>query len=64
MKRKVNPISRFFVKLLGNEKYQVITIPVFAIVLSLVVGAIVIALLGKDPFAAYGNLLQGSGLLL
>jgi simple sugar transport system permease protein len=27
------------------------------------VGAIVIALLGKDPFAAYGNLLQGSGLL-
>lgn len=63
MKRKVNPISRFFVKLLGNEKYQVITIPVFAIVLSLVVGAIVIALLGKDPFAAYGNLLQGSGLL-
>jgi len=63
MKRKVNPISRFFVKLLGNEKYQTITIPVFAIILSLIVGAIVIALLGKDPFAAYGNLLQGSGLL-
>ena len=63
MKRKVNPISRFFVKLLGKEKYQPITIPIFAILLSLIVGAIVIAMLGKDPFAAYGNLLQGSGLL-
>ena len=63
MKRKVNPISKFFVKLLGNEKYQGITIPLFAILLSLIVGAVVIAALGKDPLAAYGNLLQGSGLL-
>lgn len=63
MKRKINPISKFFVKLLGNEKYQSFTIPVFAIVLSLFVGAIVIVVLGKNPVAAYGNLLQGSGIL-
>lgn len=61
-KRKVNPVARVFTKLLGNEKYQVITIPVFAIVLSLIVGAVVIAALGKDPISAYINLLQGSGI--
>ena len=61
-KRKVNPVTKFFVKLLGNEKYQVITIPVFAILLSLIVGAVVIAALGKDPISAYTNLLQGCGL--
>lgn len=63
MKRKVNPISKLFVKLLGNEKYQSFTIPIFAIVLSLIVGAVVIVVLGKDPISAYGNLLQGSGIL-
>ena len=61
-KRKVNPVTKFFVKILGNEKYQVITIPVFAILLSLIVGAVVIAALGKDPLSAYKNLLQGCGL--
>ncbi len=63
MKRKTNPITKFFVKLLGNEKRQSVTIPVFAILLSLIVGAIVIAILGKNPFSAYGNILQGSGIL-
>lgn len=45
-----------------KEKHQKIAIPVFAIVLSLAVGAVVIAVLGKNPFLAYCNLLQGSGL--
>lgn len=62
MKRKSNSIKKLFVKFLGNEKYQNITIPVFAIMLSLLVGAVVIALLGKNPFSAYLNLLQGSGI--
>ena len=64
MKQKNNRIAKFFVKLLGNEKYQFITIPVFSIVVSLLVGAVVILLLGKNPIEAYGNLLQGSGLLM
>ena len=63
MKQKTNPVAKFFVKTLGNEKYQKITIPVFAILLSLIVGAIVIAALGKNPISAYMNLLQGSGIL-
>lgn len=62
MKRKPNPISKFFVKLLGNEKYQSFSIPLFAILLSLIVGAVVIVVLGKDPISAYKNLLQGSGI--
>lgn len=37
-------------------------IPVFTVLLSLILGAMVIALLGKNPFLAYYNLLQGSGL--
>ena len=64
MKQKNNSISKFFVKMLGNEKYQFITIPVFSIIVSLVVGALVILFLGKNPVEAYGNLLQGSGLLM
>ena len=62
MKGKVNPVTRLFVKLLGNEKQQKITVPVFAILISLMVGAVVIAVLGKNPFSALWNLLQGSGI--
>lgn len=64
MKQKNNPIAKFFVKMLGNEKYQFITIPVFSIIVSLLVGAVLILLLGKNPVEAYGNLLQGSGILM
>ena len=62
MKTIRNPITKFLVKVLGNEKYQKITIPVFAILLSLLVGAVVILILGKNPLSVYMNLLQGSGL--
>lgn len=37
-------------------------IPVFTVLLSLLLGIVMIALLGKNPFLAYYNLLQGSGL--
>ena len=62
MKQNSNWIRKIFVKTLGNEKYQFITIPVFSILVSFLVGAIVILILGKNPLQAYGNLLQGSGL--
>lgn len=63
MKKKNNMISKAVVKILGNEKYQAITIPVFAILISLIAGAVIIACLGKNPFIAYRSLMQGSGLL-
>lgn len=60
-------ISRGFkqgmVRLLGDERRQPVAIPLFAIVLSLLAGAVVILFLGKNPLAVYQNLLQGSGLL-
>ncbi len=51
------------VKLLGNSKYQFVSIPIFAILLSLIAGAIVISLVGANPLSAYYNLLQGTGIM-
>lgn len=63
MQKRKEPIKRGMVRLLGNERYQGISVPLFAIVLSLLAGAVVILFLGKNPLEAYQNLLQGSGLL-
>ncbi|MCR5357636.1 MAG: ABC transporter permease [Lachnospiraceae bacterium] len=51
------------VKLLGGEKRQMFRISVFAIIISLIVGSVIFIFIGKNPFSAYGNLLQGAGLL-
>ena len=56
-------LKKMLVRLLGNEKYQGITIPMSAIFLSLLAGAVIILSLGKNPLSAYGNLLQGAGFL-
>ncbi|MEG0353763.1 MAG: ABC transporter permease [Cellulosilyticaceae bacterium] len=50
-------------KFLGNEKRQSAIIPIFAVLMSLIVGAVVIMLVGENPLGAYHNLLQGSGIL-
>lgn len=51
------------IKVLGNEKWQPIIIPALAIILSLIAAAIIILILGKNPLKAFGNLLQGAGLM-
>ncbi len=56
-------IQKTILLILGDEKRQKITIPLFAIALSLLLGALLIMGLGKNPITAYQNLLQGSGLL-
>lgn len=53
----------FLPTLLGDEKRQSYTIPLFAIFLSVIAGSIVILLTGKNPLKAYISLLQGSGLV-
>lgn len=63
MKSIKNGFRRAVAKTLGNEKYQSVTVPVFAILVSLIVGAVIIACLGKNPLIAYKSLLQGSGLM-
>ncbi len=61
--RSGSPIKRFFVGVLGNQRTQSVTIPLFAILLSLIATVLVFLLLGKNPFAAFVSLLQGGGLL-
>ena len=63
LKSRKSPIKRAFVACLGNEKSQNITIPIFAILLSLIAASIVLLILGKNPLVAYQSLLQGSGIL-
>ncbi len=62
LKMKKN-MKQSIIKFLGDEKRQTIIVPVFAILMSLIVGAVVIGMVGKNPIAAYHNLLQGSGIL-
>lgn len=61
--RKNNPVTKTMLKIIGDEKKQSITIPLLAILISLIVGAIIIIMMGKNPMTAYQNLLQGSGIL-
>lgn len=63
MKKNSHFFKRTMIRLLGNERYQSVSVPLFAIALSLLAGAVVILFLGKNPLVAYQNLLQGSGLL-
>lgn len=63
MKKNSKIIKRSLIGLFGNERRQAATIPLFAVLLSLFAGGIVIVFLGKNPLVAYQNLLQGSGLL-
>ncbi|WP_031547824.1 ABC transporter permease [Oribacterium sp. FC2011] len=57
-------MKKILIKLLGGEKLQMVRISLFSIIISLFVGAIIFIAMGKNPFSAYGNLLQGSGLLM
>lgn len=57
-------ISGAFLSIMGDEKRQNITIPLFAILLSLIAGAILMLLLGKNPVDGYRSLLQGCGMLM
>ncbi len=63
MRGKGRPVQRAFVTLLGNESRQAYTIPIFSVVLSLLTGAILLGLLGKNPGVAYYSLMQGAGIL-
>lgn len=61
--KRANPVTRGFLFLMGDERRQRITIPVFAILLSLIAGSIVLLILGKNPMEAFISLLRGSGIL-
>ena len=56
-------MKKIMTKLLGGEKFQMVRISLFAILISLIVGALIFFLIGCDPISSYANLLQGSGFL-
>lgn len=58
-----NIFTRIILKLLGNERWQHLTIPIFLIFLSFIAASIIIIALGKNPLGAFYNLLQGAGIL-
>lgn len=58
-----NIFKRAYVSFCGPGKHQVIRISLFCLFLSLLGGAILLLILGKNPLVAYKALLQGSGLL-
>ncbi len=55
-------IQQGFAFILGDEKRQAFSIPLLAVFLSLLAGAIVFMILGKNPLEGYLSFLQGSGL--
>lgn len=55
--------QNWFLTLMGDSKRQKFTIPILAILLSLLAGAVVYLILGKNPITAYLSYLQGSGLV-
>ena len=61
--KRGDPLKRGFLFLMGDEKRQRVTVPILAILLSLIAGAVVLLILGKNPFTAFASLLQGSGVL-
>lgn len=63
MKNKTgSPLTRGFLAVMGDSGRQKFTIPILAILLSLLAGAVVYLILGKNPITAYFSYLQGSGL--
>jgi len=59
----MNHIKRFFTTVLGHERWQALTIPIFSILCSLIAISVIILLLGKNPLDAFQSLLAGSGWL-
>lgn len=61
--KRVNPVTRGILFLMGDEKRQRITIPILAVLISLIVSSIVLLVMGKNPFEAFTSFIQGSGII-
>jgi len=61
--KKNKNLRNSLIRLISNEKWQSISIPLVAIIISFIAAAIVILLIGKNPLQAFYNLFQGAGIL-
>ncbi|MBQ3406591.1 MAG: ABC transporter permease [Lachnospiraceae bacterium] len=48
-------------KVLGHEKWNSVTVPIFTIILTLIVSSIFLLILGKNPLTAFYSFLAGNG---
>ena len=63
-KEKVPSEKGFFAwlaKILGHEKWNSVTVPIFTIILTLIVSSIFLLILGKNPLTAFYSFLAGNG---
>ena len=63
-KEKVSSEKGFFAwlaKVLGHEKWNSVTVPIFTIILTLIVSSIFLLILGKNPLTAFYSFLAGNG---
>jgi len=63
MKNEQQKKPNFLAAILGSKRWQFITIPLFAILCSLLAISVIILLVGKNPLVAFQSLLEGSGFL-
>ena len=63
MLKKTNIWKRFFIFCCGPGKHQLLRTSLFCIVASLLTGALLLLLLGKNPITAYTSIMQGAGIL-
>lgn len=63
MKNEQQKSRNFLVIVLGSQRWQFISIPLFAILCSLLAISVIILLVGKNPLLAFQSLLEGSGFL-
>ena len=61
--KKKKSLRYSLIRPISNEKWQPISIPLVAILISFIAAAIVILLIGKNPLQAFYNLFQGAGIL-
>lgn len=62
-KKSGSGFRRAVLAIFGDERRQSITIPVFAVVLSLLASAVMLLALGKDPINAFLGMLRGCGIV-
>ena len=63
MLKRTSLLKRLFILCCGKGRHQLLRTSLFCIFLSLLAGAILLLLLGKNPLEAYTSILQGAGIL-
>lgn len=59
----INPFQKFLIAIIGDEKRQKFSVPIFAIILSLFVCSLILIMLDKSPIDTFASFLRGTGLL-